>query len=81
MTFYFVLCFTEKNYLSKPRLLYIKKRMTESLNRHVVYIICTFYRKKPITLPGGTNSLEHSIETLKQSLDPRINNQYSHTCL
>lgn len=39
MTFYLVVCFT-KIYFSKRRLLYIKKRITESvpLDRHVVYI-------------------------------------------
>lgn len=57
--------------------------MTESvaLDRHVVYIICTYSIKKPITFPGGTNSLEYSMETCKQPSDPRTNNQYSHTCL
>lgn len=57
--------------------------MTESvpLDRYLVYIICTYSRKKPITFSGWTNSLEYSMETLKQSLDPGTNNQYSHTCL
>lgn len=57
--------------------------MTESvaLDRHVVYIICTYSIKKPITFPGETNSLEYSMETCKQPSDPRTNNQYSHTCL
>lgn len=83
MTFYFVVCFTEKIIFQSLVCFIFKKRMTESvpLDRHVVYIICTYSRTKPITFPGGTNSLEYSMETRKQSLDLGTNNQYSHTCL
>lgn len=56
--------------------------MTESvpLDRNVVYIKC-IPEKSLLLFQAGQIVKKMTMETRKQSLDPRTNNQYSHTCL